>query len=442
VLELTIAFVLIALNGLFALSELSVVSSRKARLKTMVDQRRPGASAALALSEEPGRFLSTVQIGITLVGILAGAFSGAALSQSFDEVLEGWGVPTRVAEPLAYVLVIGAITYLSVIIGELVPKHLALKNPEGIACAVAPLMRLISRLAAPVVWLLDASTKLIFRLFGVSTESAAAVTDEEIRTIVAEAETAGVIETDERKMISGVMRLADRAVRGIMTPRTDVDWIDLDEDEFEIKEALIRTRHARLPVCEGGPDNMIGVVQVRELAAALLRGETFQIRANVRTAPVIPDTLDALDALTVLREAEVPIALVHDEYGHFDGIVTPADVLDAIAGAFRSDEGETGEPEAVQREDGSWLLAGWMPADEMAEQLGISLPEKRDYETVAGLVIGELQHLPDTGEAVQTLGWRFEVVDLDGRRIDKVLARPAVAGAPGEDAAAVPTINA
>jgi putative hemolysin len=162
----------------------------------------------------------------------------------------------------------------------------------------------------------------------------------------------------------------------------------------------------------------------------------------VRTAPVIPDTLDALDALTVLREAEVPIALVHDEYGHFDGIVTPADVLDAIAGAFRSDEGETGEPEAVQREDGSWLLAGWMPADEMAEQLGISLPEKRDYETVAGLVIGELQHLPDTGEAVQTLGWRFEVVDLDGRRIDKVLARPAVAGAPGEDAAAVPTINA
>jgi magnesium and cobalt exporter, CNNM family len=433
-LELAIALVLIGLNGLFALSELAVVSSRKARLKTMADQHRPGASAALALAEEPGRFLSTVQIGITLVGILAGAFSGAALSQSFDEILEGWGVPTRVAEPLAYVLVIGAITYLSVIIGELVPKHLALKNPEGIACAVAPLMRTVSRLAGPVVWLLDASTKLIFRLFGGSTESASAVTDEEIRTIVAEAESAGVIETDERKMISGVMRLADRAVRGIMTPRTDVDWIDLDNDEFEIKEALIRTRHARLPVCEGGPDNMVGVVQVRELAAALLRGETLQIRAHVRTAPVVPDTLDALDALTVLREAEVPMALVHDEYGHFDGIVTPADVLDAIAGAFRSDEGEAGEPEAIRREDGSWLLAGWMPADEMAEQLGISLPEKRDYETVAGLVIGELQHLPDTGEVVEALGWRFEVVDLDGRRIDKVLACPASAARVGSEA--------
>ena len=169
---------------------------------------------------------------------------------------------------------------------------------------------------------------------------------------------------------------------------------------------------------------MIGVVQVRELVAALLKGEPLAIRAHVRAAPVIPDTLDALDALGVLREAEVPMALVHDEYGHFDGIVTPADVLDAIAGAFRSDEGEAGEPEAVQRENGSWLLAGWMPADEMADQLGIALPERRDYETVAGLVIGELQHLPDTGEAVETLGWRFEVVDLDGRRIDKVLARP------------------
>lgn len=421
-LELFIAFALIALNGLFALSELAVVSSRKSRLKTMVDQGRAGAQAALALAEEPGRFLSTVQIGITLVGILAGAFSGAALSERFDTILEGWGVSTRVAEPLAYVIVIGAITYLSVIIGELVPKHMALKNPEGIACAIAPLMRLISRLGAPVVWLLDASTKLILGAFGVSAESANAVTDEEVKTIVAEAEAAGAIETDERKMITGVMRLADRAVRGIMTPRTDVDWIDLHHDEAAIREALIRTTHSRLPACEGGPDKMVGVVQVRDLLASLLRGATLDIRAYVRTAPIIPDTLDALDALNVLREAEVPMALVQDEYGHFDGLVTPADVLDAIAGAFRSDGDETGEPEAVSREDGSWLLAGWMPAGEMADQLGISLPDRRDYETVAGLVMNELQHLPGTGEFVETMGWRFEVVDLDGRRIDKILA--------------------
>jgi putative hemolysin len=428
VLELVIAFALIGLNGVFALSELAVVSARKPRLKTMADAGRPGARTALALAEEPGRFLSTVQIGITLVGILAGAFSGAALSGRFDEVLEGWGVPTRVAEPLAYVLVLGFITYLSVVIGELVPKNLALKNPEGIACTLAPPMALLSRLAGPVVWFLDASTKVVFRLLGGGTESASAITDEEIRTVVAEAETAGVIETDERLMISGVLRLGDRAVRGIMTPRTDVDWIDLEDSAFDIRERLIRTPHSRLPVAEGAQDNMVGVVQARELLAAFLADQPFDIRASIRSAPVIPDTLNALDALDVLRKSDVPMALVHDEYGHFEGIVTPADILDAIAGAFRSDEGGA-EPEAVQREDGSWLLAGWMPADEMADQLGIALPDHRDYETVAGLVISEVQHLPEVGEAVETFGWRFEVVDLDGRRIDKVLASRVTAEA-------------
>ena len=387
----------------------------------MADAGRAGAATALKLAEEPGRFLSTVQIGITLVGVLAGAFSGAALGAMLTQILLDQGMPERAAEPLGYGLVIGSITYLSVVVGELVPKHLALKNAEGIACAVAPLMALISRIAAPVVWLLDASTKLIFRLFGQSTEAESAVTEEEIKTIMAEAETAGVIETDERKMIAGVMRLGDRAVRGVMTPRTDVDWIDLDDDEFDIRELLINTAHSRLPVAEGHPDNMLGVIQARELLAASLRNEPLDIRAHIRKAPIIPDTLDALDALEVLRQAEVPMALVHDEFGHFEGVVMPADILDAIAGAFRSNEDEA-EPEAVQREDGSWLLAGWMPADEMAELLRISLPEPRHFETVAGLVINQLQRLPETGEAAETLGWRFEGVDMDGRRIDKVLA--------------------
>jgi putative hemolysin len=423
VLELTVAVVLIALNGLFALSELAIVSARKARLKAMADTGRAGARTALALAEDPGRFLSTVQIGITLVGILAGAFSGAALSQRLDTILENAGVPTPVAEPLAYTLVIGAITYLSVVMGELVPKHLALRNTEAIACAVAPPMALLSRLASPIVWLLDASTKLVFRIFGQNAEPESAITEEEIKTIVAEAETAGVIEIDEKRMISGVLRLGDRVVRGIMTPRTDVDWIDLDESEEEIRTVLIRSPHSRLPVAQGEADNMLGVVQARELLGAFLENRPLDVRSHMRAAPIIPDTLDALDALNVLRGAEVPMALVHDEYGHFEGVVTPADILDAIAGAFRSDE-PSDEPEAVPRDDGSWLLAGWMPADEMAEQLGIVLPERRDYETVAGLVIGELQHLPKTGESVQTLGWRFEVVDLDGRRIDKVLATP------------------
>jgi putative hemolysin len=423
VLELFIALCLIGLNGLFAVSELAVVSARKPRLKTMVDARRRGAAAALALAEDPGRFLSTVQIGITLIGIIAGAYSGAALSGRLAEALARQGTPPGAAEPIAYAVVIGGITYLSVIIGELVPKHLALRNPERIACAVAPLMTVVSRSAAPIVWLLDASTKAIFRLFGANTSPESAITDEEIRTVVAEAETAGIIETDERKMISGVLRLGDRAVRGIMTPRTDVDWIDLADADEKIRAKLIATSHSRLPAAEGNPDNMLGVIQTRELLAASLDGRPLDFRVHVRTAPIIPDTLDALDALNGLRDAEVPMALVHDEYGHFEGIVTPADILDAIAGAFRSDEG-TDDPEAVEREDGSWLLAGWMPVDEMAEQLRITLPEHRDYQTVAGLIIRQLEHLPETGETVETLGWRFEVVDMDGRRIDKVLAIP------------------
>jgi putative hemolysin len=421
-LELIIAIALIALNGLFSLSELAVVSARKIRLMTMAEQGRSGAAAALRLAEDPGRFLSTVQIGITLVGILAGAFSGAALGERLTAVLEAAGVPEGGAEPLGYGLVIGAITYFSVVVGELVPKHLALKNPEGIACAVAPLMARASKVGTPVVALLDSSTKLLFRLFGLSTESANAVTEEEVKTIVAEAEASGAIETDERNMIAGVLRLGDRAVRGVMTPRTEVEWVDLDQDDFEIRERLTSATHSRLPVGEGAPDNIIGVLQIRELVPSILKGAPLDVRAHLRRAPMIPDTLDALDALEVLRRAEVPMALVHDEFGHFEGILTPADILDAIAGAFRSDEGANAEPEAVQREDGSWLLAGWMPADEMAEALGLTLPARRSYETVAGLVIGELQHLPVVGKAVEAHGWRFEVVDMDGRRVDKVLA--------------------
>jgi len=235
VVELVLALALIALNGAFSLSELAIVSSRKSRLRTLREQGRTGARAALALAEEPGRFLSTVQIGITLVGIVAGAFSGAGLGQRLTLMLEEWGTPDRLAEPIGYTVVIGIITYLSVVIGELVPKHFALRNPEGIACAVAPIMQVLSRVAGPVVWLLDASTKLVFRLLGVKAAADEAVTEEEIKMLVAEAETAGVIESDERSMIAGVLRLGDRTVRGLLTPRTEVEWLDLDDDEETIR---------------------------------------------------------------------------------------------------------------------------------------------------------------------------------------------------------------
>ncbi|MGE0500092.1 MAG: hemolysin family protein [Rhizobiaceae bacterium] len=420
-LEIAAVFVLIVINGLLAMSELAIVSSRPARLKAMIDKNVRGAGRALELGQHPGRFLSSVQIGITLVGIASGAFSGATLGDRLSGVFEASGVRDGLADALGVGIVVAAITYVSLIVGELVPKQIALRDPEAIAVRVAPAMTLIARVAAPVVFLLDISGRALLWLLGQREESADKVTDEEIKMLVAEAETAGVLEADERRMIAGVMRLGDRAVRAVMTPRTDVDWINLQSDEATVRKLLVETPHSRLPAGEGDVDSMIGVVQAREVLAAALAGKAFAIRSHVRQAPIVHDQADALDVLSTLKESDVPMALVHDEYGHFEGIVTPADILEAITGVFRSDLDE-GEPTAHEREDGSWLLAGYMPADEMAEHLGIELPENRDYETVAGYVLHQMHHLPATGETVDAQGWRFEVVDLDGRRIDKVIA--------------------
>jgi len=421
VFEIAVVLVLVALNGLFALSELAVVSSRRSRLHALAQQGRRGANRALALAADPSRFLSTAQIGITAVGLAAGAYSGATLSADLERFLLRQGVPNGVADWLAYASVFSAITYLSLIIGELVPKNLALRNAESIACAVAPVMTTLSRIAAPAVWLLDISTKAVFWLLRHKAQPHSTVTEEEIKMLIAEAERSGVLETGEHRMISGVLRLGDRTVRGLMTPRTEVDWLDISADPDTIRQRVVSTSHSRLPVGEGSPDKLIGVVITRELLTVLLSGRPLDVKGHVRKAPIIPETTNALDTLELLRDAEVPVALIHDEYGDFEGLVTPADILEAIAGAFRSDtEGE--ESSAIPRDDGSWLLAGWMPADEMADQLGITLPSRREYQTVAGFVLAHLHHLPAAGEHVEVSGWKFEVVDLDGRRVDKVLA--------------------
>lgn len=419
--EIAVVGVLIVLNGLLAMSELAIVSARPARLKAMQERGVRGAGTALTLSENPGRFLSTVQIGITLVGILSGAISGATLGGRLAGVLAALGLGEGTATALGVGIVVAAITYASLIVGELVPKQIALRNPEGIAVRAAPAMALLARIAAPIVWLLDLSGRAVLWLLGQRKQGPDKVTDEEIKMLVAEAEHHGTIEADERRMIAGVMRLGDRAVRALMTPRTDVDWLDVDADEATIRKLLLETQHSRLPAGEGSVDAMIGVVQTRELLAAALAGGSVEPRRHVRAAPIVHDRADALDVLATLKEADVPVALVHDEYGNFEGLVTPADILEAITGVFRSDL-DADEPVMVGRDDGSWLLAGYMPADEMADQLGIELPASRDYDTLAGFLLSLFHHLPSTGEAVEAQGWRFEVVDLDGRRIDKVLA--------------------
>jgi putative hemolysin len=422
VTELLIVALLIILNGVFALSELAVVSSRRMRLKSMAEEGRSGARRALALNENPGRFLSTVQIGITLVGILAGAFSGAALGHYVSDWLAGYGIESWLAEPLGFGGVISVITFLSVVIGELVPKQFALRDPESIACLVAPPMYLLSKITTPVVWFLDTSTQGIMWLLGMHVTPESSVTEEEIKTIVAEAAHSGVIEADERAMISGVLRLSDRSTRAIMTPRSEVEWIDVTQDEQEVLNHIKSAKHARLPACEGTQDAVIGVIQVRDLIPAILSKKPLKIRDHVHQVVMIPDVVDALDVLKHLRDAAVPIALVHDEYGHFEGVVTPADILDAIAGSFRADEDDD-EPEAVERADGSWLISGWMPADEMADLIRLKLPERRGYDTAAGFVIEHLQRLPATGDIVDAIGFRFEVVDMDGRRLDKLLVK-------------------
>lgn len=420
--EIAIVVVLICVNGLLSMSELAIVSSRPARLKAMIDRGINGAGRALELGSNPGKFLSSVQIGITLVGVLSGAFSGATLGERLAQFLASTGIRETVADPLGVGIVVAIITYFSLIVGELVPKQIALRDPERVAARVAPAMTILATVSAPLVFMLDFSGRTILWLLGQRGESEEKVTDEEIKMLVAEAEHHGTIESDERRMIAGVMRLGDRAVRAVMTPRTEVDWINLQSDEAAIRKLLMETQHSRLPAGDGGVDVMVGVVQTRDVLAALLAGRVLDPRRHVRAAPIVYDQADALDVLQKLKESDVPMALVHDEYGHFEGIVTPADILEAITGVFRADTDAGDEENAVKREDGSWLLAGYMQADEMADILGIDLPENRDYETVAGYVLSHMHHLPATGECVDAQGWRFEVVDLDGRRIDKLIA--------------------
>ncbi len=419
--DAAIILALIALNGFLAAAELAIVSSRPARLQVREQAGSRGAAAALALVAEQGRFLSTVQIGITLVGIASGAYSGASLAGPAAAGLRALGVPAPLAPQAGFIGVILLVTYVSLIMGELVPKQMALRRPEPLACLVAPLMRLLMRLLSPFVLLLDASTAAIFRLFGLSREREGGVTADELRSVVAEAEESGVIEVSERELISGIMRLADRQVRGVMTPRVEVDWIDIAASPETIRATLTASPHTRLPVADGSVDRIIGVIQARDAMVALLEGRPLDLAALARQAPVVPDVADATVALAALRDSPVPMAIVVDEYGHFEGVVTPADLLAAIAGEFRSDIDAGHDPAVVLREDGSLLVSGSVPADELAERLGFRLDEERDYQTAAGFALAELEHIPETGEVFEAKGWRFEIVDMDGRKIDRLL---------------------
>ena len=422
---------LILLNGIFSMSELAIVSARTARLRLAARQGSGAARIALQLAADPGKFLSTVQIGITLIGIIAGAYSGATLGHPVGERLAALGVPAEHAGDAGLALVILLTTYFSLVIGELVPKQIALRAAVPVALAMARPMALLARIAAPFVWLLDHSSALIVRLVGARLPGQGGLSAEELHMIFADATRSGAIEEGERAILSGVMRLADRPVRELMTPRTEMDWIERHASPEEIRERIAASPHSLLPVADGSPDRIVGVVKVREVLAQSLEDQPLRLDTMLLEPAIVPDRVDAMDALRILQQSDVAMAMVHDEYGHLEGIVTPTDLLTAIVGQFAGHQDEGDGPLLVEREDGSLLVSGALPADQLAERLGFLLPETREYATAAGFVLSVLKKLPAEGEYFAMSGWRIEVIDMDGRRIDKLLVSALAESQPG-----------
>lgn len=423
--EIFVLFALTVLNGVLAMSELAIVSSRPTRLAAMAEKGNRGAAMAIELRANPGRFLSAVQIGITLVGILSGAVSGATLGLRLTETFRASGMSEAIAAPLGVGIVVGCVTYLSLVIGELVPKQIAMANPEAVSTRIAPPLTLLARIMTPFVWLLDGTSKLVLGLLRVNRDGEQSITDEEVRMTIAEATQAGVLLPEERGMIAGVMRVADRSARAMMTPRRDIVMVDVNDPPKTIIDKARQVNTSRIVVCDGSSENVLGVVALRDLLA---RGAMGRLRELVIAAPVVQDDALAMSVVEELRETPARMVFVYDEEGHFEGVISTMDLLEAIAGDFS--EGEDDEPDMVRRADGSWLVSGSENADEFAGETHFPLPSG-DFTTVAGLVLALLERLPRTGEVIDHDGWRIEVVDLDGMRIDRLIVTPPLVAAQG-----------
>ena len=421
--QILIVLFLIVLNGFFAMSELAVVSARKPRLQVRADAGSRGAREALKLASEPGRFLSTVQIGITLIGIFAGAYGGATLSEPLAEWLINLGLDPEIGKVAALSLVVIAITYLSLIVGELVPKQLALSHAEAIATFVALPMFWLARICSPLVSLLERSTRLVLRLLGAHERGEHQVTEEELRSVIAEATQAGVVLAEESDLMARVMTFADLRVQALMTPRPEIASIDITADRDEILQTLRDFGHGQFPVVRGELDNLEGIVYTRDLVTQVLAGEEIDIERALQKPLVVFAGMSSVGTLDKLREHTAAAAMVVDEYGHVLGIVTAADILTALTGGL-ADLEERADPSAVQRADGSWLLDGAQALEEAWSHLDAPLPERGDYHTLAGFVLDQLGRIPKSGDTFDWENLHFEVVDMDGYRIDKVLVTP------------------
>lgn len=416
-LEILIVFLLIVLNGVFALSEMAVVSSRRARLQQRINDGDLGAKTALHLAENPNAFLSTVQIGITLIGVLAGAVGGAAIA----EPLAAWinDVPWLAAYSSSIALgsVVLVITSLSLVLGELVPKRLALHNPERAASVIAGPMVFISRLFSPLVRLLGVSTDLILRLLGVKPGLELPVTEEELLVQLDQGTQAGVFGEVEQDMVEGVFRLHDRRVFSLMTPRSEIVWLDVNDSPEEIRKVIEDSPFSQFPVCEDSLDTVIGIIKARDLLIESLRGESLRLQLNLQLVMYIPETAHASRALEIFKAGEAEMLIVVDEFGSVEGLLTISDILEEIVGDIQD-----GEPQATQRQDGSWLLDGMLDVEDFKEIFNIRhLPDEEEYETLGGFIMNHLGSVPHVADMFEWSGLRFEVMDMDGNRVDKVM---------------------
>lgn len=426
----TIDFLLILLivfvNGIFVMSELAIVSARKVRLQQLASQGNRKARIALELANAPNQFLAIVQIGITLLAILSGAFGESTIGRRLLPLLNSvpWLAPY--SEALSSVVAVLIITYLTLIIGELVPKRLALNYPEKIAAIVAVPMRMLANIASPVVYLLSASTDLVVRLLGIKPSTEPQVTEEEIRVLIEQGTEAGTFEEAEQDMVERVFRLGDRPVNALMTPRPDIVWLDLDDSAEENRKKMLDSCHSRFPVCQGGLDNVLGVMHVTDLLARSLSAQPLDLTVGLRQPVFVPESTRGLKILELFKQTGIHLALVVDEYGVIQGLVTLNDIMVEIVGDVPS-AGEQEEPQAVQREDGSWLLDGMLAVDEFFKIFEINeLPSEHrgSYQTLGGFVITHLGKIPSAADNFDWEHLRFEVMDMDGNRVDKVLVTP------------------
>ncbi len=432
-MELLIILLLILLNGLFSMSETAVISARKIRLQQLAEKGDQRAASALALAQEPNRFLSTVQVGITLIGVLTGAFGGATIAAEIAVFIRQTPL-ARYADALAFGLVVVVTTYLSLIIGELVPKRLALQRPERIAAAIARPMNLLSKLTSPLITFLSGSTDAVLFLLGVRASDEPPVTQEEIKTMMQQGTDAGVFEEVEQDMVSGVFRLGNRRAGSLMTPRTEVYWLNIRDSEAENRTKIKESAYSRLPVCDGDVDHVIGLLESKKLLAQMVVGEPFSIEAGMIEAQFVPGSMSASKVIDLFRESAKHIAIVIGEYGGMEGLITMQDLLGEIVGTA-----EDTTPQATRRDDGSWLVDGLMAVDNFKSQFSIdALPgEHERFSTLGGFVMAQLGNIPAAGEHFEWTKLRIEVMDMDGNRVDKLLV--TVMETPAEAAPEMPT---